>query len=169
MDLLSSNIAIFAFVDLLALFASCVFVWRGLRRASRFVRLWAQTSFERALVRARLTSQRQAYRCATDQSYYSSRLALFGSANLLGAVAVVITAIGATIEPDRMSATSVSTWRWTADFFLLLFAAFTGRSVFRTVNLARRVMEVRRRLRRVSCRGPKPAASALESRQVRRK
>jgi uncharacterized integral membrane protein len=150
MDLLSSNIAIFALLDLLALFASLVFVWRGLRRASRFARLSARTSFGLVYRRARHIALRQAYRCATDESYYLSRLAIFWSANLVGGVAMIIAVIGATIEPDAMARLPLDTWRWIANFFVLLFAAFTVRSLARTTSLARRVMEVRRRLRLVS-------------------
>ena len=150
MAFLSSNMTIFAAVDLLALVGSIFFIWRAARRMWRFIGVWRLTSFRRALWRSRHAALKQAFRCATDEIYYLSRLTLLFSANLLAVGAVIFAALGAAHSPG-------GTWKWIADVVLLLFAAFAIRAFHRTVSLARKVLEIRRRLRTVSfrwCRRP---------------
>ena len=95
MAFLSSNMTIFAAVDLLALVGSIFFIWRAARRMWRFIGVWRLTSFRRALWRSRHAALKQAFRCATDEIYYLSRLTLLFSANLLAVGAVIFAALGA--------------------------------------------------------------------------
>lgn len=150
MDSAPSNLTIFAAVDVLVLLASIFFLWRGARRLSRFVQLSRRTSFETALRRARQTAHRQAIRCATDEHYYLSRLALFFCANLVSVAAVIFAAIALSVPPHAVVGMSAWAWTWVANAFLLLFLILAARNVFRTVKLTRKVMAFRRKLRSLS-------------------
>lgn len=97
--------------------------------------------------------------CALDVSYYLSRLALMFSANLLGLAGVIFTAVGMLAAPQPGSPISPGLWLAIASASMLMFVALTAWSLFRTVRLARKVMEIRRRLRPESEQGPHPPAA----------
>ena len=130
-----------AAVLLLALLGAAVFLWRGARRAWRFIRVARATSFRVAVRRTRFVAQRQAYRCATDLHYYVSRLAIFFSAGLIGLAALILVAANGADALGLYAA-------WLPQFTMVALAALVGWMSLRAAKLARRVMAFRRRLRR---------------------
>ncbi|HEX8841587.1 MAG TPA: hypothetical protein VF757_04735 [Sphingomicrobium sp.] len=152
MKLAQTPIAIFAVVYVIALLGTLFFLWRAARRGWRFMQLARATSFEAAVRRGRLVAHRQAVRCAMDESYYLSRLALLFCANLFGIGALIFAAIGTMANPPGDVGISSDAWHLVANAFLLLFAAFTVRAFGRTARLARKVLEIRRKMRAVAYR-----------------
>ena len=130
------ELTVVALVDVLALLGAAIFLWRGARRAWRFVRLAGRTSLGTALRRSRFLAARQAFRCATDLHYYISRLALFLSACLIGLTGMILVAAGT----DHAG--------WSQSLTLLALAAFVAWMSLRIAKLSRLVMAFRRRLRR---------------------
>lgn len=152
MKLAQTPIAMFALVYVVALIGTSFFIWRGARRGWRFIRLARATSLKVAVRRGRLVAHRQAVRCAMDESYYLSRLALLSCADLFGIGALIFAAIGTMAEPGGDVGISSDAWHLTANAFLLVFAAFTVRAFGRTARLARKVLEIRRKMRTVAYR-----------------
>ena len=105
-----------------------------------------------AVRRGHLVAHRQALRCATDQAYYASRLTLLFCANLLSIAAVIFAAVAAIAEPNGAMGISSERWATFTGAFVLIFVAFTMRAFVRTVRLARKVLEIRRKLRMVESR-----------------
>jgi hypothetical protein len=130
------DLTLVALVDVIALLGAVIFLWRGARRAWRFVRLAGRTSVGTALRRSRFVAARQAFRCATDLHYYISRLALFFSACLIGLTGLILVAA----STDHVD--------WSQSLTLLALAAFVAWMSLRIAKLSRLVMAFRRRLRR---------------------
>ncbi len=103
-----------------------------------------------------MVAHRQAFRCATDQPYYASRLALLFCANLLGIAAVIFAAVAALVEPNGALGISAERWATWTGVAMLIFVAFAIRTIVRTVRLARKVLDIRRRLRAVESRKRAP-------------
>ena len=152
--LLATNAMALAIVDLLALIGGFFFIWRALRRAWRFADLARHTSFGTARRRGRHQAHRQALRCATDVSYYVSRLALLFCVSLLSIAGVIFAAVEAVYPLDGSNGLVISAvaWKVLVTSSILVFAAFAARSIYRTVRLARQVMEIRRKIRSVAAR-----------------
>jgi hypothetical protein len=147
-DAAKSEMVVFAIVYLLAFLGSCLFVWRAVRRLWRFLRICRRTTVKSAFRRSRQAAHRQAFRCATDDVYYLSRLTLLFSANLLAVTAVVFASIGVVAKPGPTFGLAANAWPWIANLLLLLFVMFAVRAFYRTARLSRQVMEIRRRLRK---------------------
>ena len=141
------QIAILAAADLLILLGSSFFVWRGARRLGRFLRLSRNSSFRATLQRTWFRANRQAIRCAKDVHYYLARLSLLSCGNLVGIAAVLFGILAATVQPQRNGVISPLAWEELTALSLLLFAAFAMWTFVRTVRLARKVMQVRRKMR----------------------
>ncbi|MFC7536828.1 hypothetical protein ACFQPG_05535 [Sphingomonas sp. GCM10030256] len=139
-------------------FAGAVFfMWRALLREWRFVRLARRISVRRALRRRAFVTLRQAYHCATDPTYYLSRVSLMICMNLVAATAVIFASVGLAAGEHSSGGSEI-----VATGALLLFVLFFAWSVARISKLARRVLRVRRKLRAVDARkrqrscGPRP-------------
>ena len=156
-DLLTASSGIFLVVDGLALAGGAFFLWRTVRRAGRFAALARRTSFKAALGRGRRRAHGQAVRCATDVSYYLSRLALMFCANLVSVTGAILAAITVAGERSANPAAAGATREMTATIMLLLFAVLVVRNLVRTVRLARKVMEIRRRRRMAAARNKRCA------------
>jgi hypothetical protein len=147
------NGLIIAAIDVLVLAGAAVFMWRSARRGWRFIRLSQRTSFGTALRRHRFVAQRQAFRCATDLHYYASRLAIFVSGNvagLAGLVAVGIVSRTGRHDPPLHGGPGIRFWMFALPLVVLVI--FIAAMTLRTAKLARRVMIIRRRLRRLPLR-----------------
>jgi len=154
------SLALLALVDVVALVGGLVFTWRALKRLRRFVAVAQRESPEVASRRLRHVSLRQAARCATDSNYYLARLSLLFVTNLVSVTGVIFAAVCvADIEPGKGSAL----WTALASISLLVFTALTARSVYRTVRLARQVLQIRRKIRSVDARKRRLARSAEQS------
>jgi len=80
--------------------------------------------------------------------------------NLVSVTGVIFAAVCvADIEPGKGSAL----WTALASISLLVFTALTARSVYRTVRLARQVLQIRRKIRSVDARKRRLARSAEQS------
>lgn len=110
--------------------------------------------------RGRLIAHRQAYQCAIDVHYYLSRIALMFCSNLLASTGILFAAIGLTAQPDTGSQASLQVWQQFAAGTLFLLVIFMAWSVTRTINLARRVLRIRRNLRAAAARKRKFDATA---------
>ena len=148
----ATSLAVFAFVDLVAIAGGVFFLWRAMRRTWRFARRARRSSFSAALAKGRHTAHRQAYRCAVDVQYYLSRLALMSCVNLLAVTGVMFASFGLAVRPANGSPMAPESWQLIAICSLLIFVAFMGWSFTRTVRLARRVLRIRRNLRAASAR-----------------
>lgn len=157
-ELFKTNLLPFVVVDVLALLGGGLFIWRAVRRVWRNA-AGRRSSSRTEDPRGRQFEQGLAMQCALDVSYYLSRLALMFSANLLGLAGVIFTAVGMLAAPQPGSPISPGLWLAIASASMLMFVALTAWSLFRTVRLARKVMEIRRRLRPESEQGPHPPAA----------
>ena len=88
-------------------------------------------------------------RCATDLSYYLSRLSLLFATNLVSVAGVIFAAV---CLRDIDAGEWASVWTTLASISLLVFAILSVRSVTRTVRLARQVLQIRRKIRSVEFR-----------------
>jgi hypothetical protein len=156
----SISLLLLAFVDAVALLGGLVFTWRALKRLRRFAAVVRKKSFEVAVRSVRHVSTRQAMRCATDLSYYLSRLALLFTTNLVSVTGVIFAAIClANVVAEKSS----SAWTALAGISLLMFTLLTVRSFYRTVRLARQVLQIRRKIRNVDLRKRWLAHAAQQS------
>lgn len=103
-----------------------------------------------------MVAHRQAYRCATDEAYYLSRLALQFCANLLSISALIFAAVASLAEPQGALGVSDERWATWTGAAALIFVAFAIRTIVRTVRLARKVLEIRRKLRAAESRRRAP-------------
>lgn len=146
-----AGVALLAVVDVLALLGGFLFVWRALKRLWRFAGVVRRESLEIALRRVRQVSCRQAMRCATDESYYLSRLTLLFAADLVSLNGLIFSAVCLT-DVGRAASDATSVWMGFAIASLLIFTVLSMRSFYRTVKLARLVLQIRRRIRTVDAR-----------------
>ncbi|MCW3796193.1 hypothetical protein OMW55_00010 [Sphingomonas sp. BN140010] len=150
----------FSIVSALALAGAVFFILRATRRAWRFVRLARSSSYASAMRRGRLIAHRQAYQCAVDVHYYLSRIALMFCSNLLASTGILFAAIGLTAQPETGGKTSLQVWQQFAAVTLFILVIFMGWSFTRTINLARRVLRMRRDLRAAAVRKRKVDATS---------
>jgi hypothetical protein len=154
------SLALLALVDVVALVGGLVFTWRALKRLRRFAAIARRESLEVALRRLRHVSCRQAARCATDANYYLSRLSLLFVTNLASVTGVIFAAVCvADVESGEWS----SAWTTLASVSLLIFTLLSVRSFYRTVRLARQVLQIRRKIRSVDARTRRLARTAEKS------
>jgi hypothetical protein len=139
-----------AAVDILALVGGVYTLLRAARRARNLVRIALSSSLAVAARRARLTFYRQAFKCASDLHYYTSRLAILLCVNLLTLSGVIFAAL-ASVEAD-ISGPASEAMRPVATGSMVVFAALAARSVLRTLKLARKVMQIRMRRRSAEAR-----------------
>lgn len=145
------SVALLALVDVLALLAGIFFIWRAMKRFLRFARAAHRTSFEAAYRAVRQVSLRQAMRCATDDTYYLSRVSLLFCTNLVSVTGLVFS--GVCLAGDgRLTPDAGSAWKIFASIALLLFTILSMRSFYRTIRLARQVLQIRRKIRLVAAR-----------------
>lgn len=148
----ATSLALLAIVDALALIGGFFFIWRAARRGLRFVAHARRVSLGAAVRSARRTSHRQATRCATDVSYYLSRLALMFCTNLASIAGIIFAAVCLADEGAFRSSANGAAWREFASISLILFTAFAVRSFYRTIRLTRQVMRIRRNIRSAAAR-----------------
>jgi hypothetical protein len=158
-----TSLALLALVDLLSLIGSLLFVWRAAKRLWRFAGAARRSSLEVALRRVRHISCRQAMRCATDASYYNSRLALLFAANMASATGLIFAAV-CLADVERRVPGGPSAWTGFASASLLIFTVLSLRSFYRTIRLARQVLQIRRKIRSVEARKRRLALGAELSR-----
>jgi hypothetical protein len=145
----SISLALLALVDVMALVGGLVFTWRALKRLRRFAAVARSQSLALAHRRLRHVSCRQAMRCASDLSYYLSRLSLLFATNLVSVAGVIFAAV---CLRDVDAGELESVWTTLASISLLVFTILSIRSVYRTVRLARQVLQIRRKIRSVEFR-----------------
>lgn len=150
-DAAMTSLVLLALVDALALAAGVVFVWRAVKRLWRFAGAARRNSLDVALRRARHISCRQTMRCATDVSYYISRLTLLFATNMVSVTGLIFAAVCLADVEDAVAAGS-SVWRGFAGASLLIFTILSLRSFYRTIRLARQVLQIRRKIRSVEAR-----------------
>jgi hypothetical protein len=158
-----TSLALLALVDVLALIGSVLFVWRAVKRLWRFAGAARRNSLEVALRRVRQISCRQAMRCATDVSYYNSRLALLFAANMVSVTGLIFAAV-CLANVERPPAGGPSGWTEFASASLLIFTVLSLRSFYRTIRLARQVLQIRRKVRSVEARKRRLALGGEQSR-----
>ena len=158
-----TSVGLLALVDVVALIGGFVFVWRGVKRLGRFGGTARRTSVEAALRGVRHVSCRQAMRCATDVSYYLSRLALLFATNLVSVTGLIFAAVCLTdIKQPVVGGSSV--WTVFASTSLLIFTVMSVRSLYRTMRLARQVLQMRRKIRSIEARKRRLALTPERSR-----
>src|SRR5690348_9009422 len=118
------SLALLAIIDVLALLGGFFFVWRSARRVLRFAAQVRRVSLKAAIRSSRRTSHRQATRCATDVSYYLSRLSLMFCTNLASIAGIIFAAVCLADESAFRSSANGEAWRIFASVSLILFAAF---------------------------------------------
>ena len=148
---MASSVALLALVDALALLGGLFLVWRAVKRFWRFCGVARRKSLEAAFRGVRQVSWRQAMRCATDENYYLSRLSLLFCTNVISVTGLIFA--GVTLAGDDHSLSDASpAWSALASGSLIAFTVLSIRSFYRTVRLARQVLQLRRKIRTVAAR-----------------